>query len=410
MSLSFLKSRRLWAVALPVAMALAVACSGALAPATPSPTAPPAPDEAAPTSFVEPSQNGEAAASPTASDNSTPAAVSDSPTAQAEPPASSGLPALQELDASEIVAAYEQALNAIYENVLPSVVHIRVQIGQGVFGGSAQAEGSGFVWDDQGHIVTNQHVVDNATAVTVIFPDGTQAPAEVLGEDVDSDLAVIKVNLPASDLTPVVVGDSDAVRPGHLAVAIGNPFGQEFTLTSGIVSAVGRTINSGNSPYSIPEAIQTDAAINPGNSGGPLLDRLGRVIGINTQIISQSGSNSGVGFAVPVNIAKRVVPALIEDGTYEYAYLGISSPTGSGNLPASTPGALISDVTANGPAARAGVRLNDVIVSVDGTPVQGMDDLISYMVKNTSPGDTIAVEVVRNGQRIPVNITLGTRP
>ncbi len=407
MRFRLLHSRRLWAAALPVALALGVACASPVA--TSPPDAATATPEVVSTSAPAPTPTAEPVAQPVVNNTQAPA---ESP----GPVPRAGLPALQELDANEIVAAYEQALNTIYENTLPSVVHIRIQLGQGAFGGSARAEGSGFVWDDQGHIVTNQHVVSNASRVTVIFANGTEAEARILGQDLDSDLAVIKVDLPASELTPVALGDSDAMRPGHLAVAIGNPFGQEFTLTSGIVSAVGRTIRSGNSPYSIPEAIQTDAAINPGNSGGPLLDRLGRVIGINTQIISQSGSNSGVGFAVPVNIAKRVVPALVENGRYEYAFLGISGETFTSSdaadrgLPPDTRGALIERVEANGPAARAGIRANDVIVSVDGAPVQSMDDLISYMVKNTSPGDTISVEVIRDGQRMSVDITLGTRP
>lgn len=379
-------------------------------------------------------------------------------TAQAQPVAT---PAAQVSEAMDVVAAQEQVLTSIYERVLPSVVHIRVT--QKVDAGNlmenfqfglpdmpglpfdtpntpqtpdepfySQGEGSGFVWDDEGHIVTNNHVVANATEVRVIFADGSSLEADVLGTDPNADLAVLKVDAADRELTPVELGDSDALKVGQMAVAIGNPFGLENTMTYGIVSALGRTISSGASAFSIPEVIQTDAPINPGNSGGPLLDREGRVIGINTQIVSDSGSNAGIGFAVPVNIAKRVVPALIEKGTYDYAWLGISGQTLSPEiaevmrLPEGTQGALVIEVTPDGPADAAGLQGSpdkltrngveypiggDVITSLDGKPVTGMDDLIRYLTDDLRPGDKVKLEVIRsNGNTVTVEVTLGTRP
>ncbi len=357
-------------------------------------------------------------------------------------------------DPMVVVEAQEQVLSGIYERVLPSVVHIRVvgsadaaesfqmpdlpfdhpglpELPEGGMPFRPQGEGSGFVWDTEGHIVTNNHVVADADKVTVYFADDTIAEAEVLGTDSNADLAVIKVDLPAGQLVPVEVGDSAALRVGQMAVAIGNPFGLENTMTYGIVSALGRTIDSGLSQFSIPEVIQTDAPINPGNSGGPLLDRAGRVIGINTQIVSDSGSNSGIGFAVPINIARRVVPALIADGSYDYAWLGISGQSlqpeiaALMDLPEETRGALVIEATEDGPAAAAGLRGSeetaeldgvevpvggDVIVSIEGLPVQSMDDLIAFLVEQTAPGDEVTLEVLREGGTNTLTVTLGTRP
>ena len=338
----------------------------------------------------------------------------------------------------------------IYEALLPSVVHIRVvrQIDSNGAGRTLpsvpdlplpdfpdeffhRGEGSGFVWDEAGHIVTNNHVVDGADRVAVIFSDGTELEAEVIGTDPDSDLAVLELSEPKGGAFPVDLGDSDALRVGQIAVAIGNPFGQEFTMTTGIISALGRTIRSGGSPFSIPEVIQSDVAINPGNSGGPLLDRHGEVIGVNTQIISRSGTSSGVGFSVPINTAKRVVPALIEEGRYEYSWLGISGSTLRADLaelmdlPRSTGGALVSQVTVDSPAGKAGLRGSDrtavldgvdypvggdVIVSINGSAVDDMDDLIAYLSGNTRPGDQVILEVIRDEERENLEVTLGARP
>lgn len=294
-----------------------------------------------------------------------------------------------------------------------------------------EGQGSGFVWDEKGHIVTNNHVVEGADTVEVTFWDETSVKAEVVGADPDSDLAVIKVNPAEVELHPVTLGDSDALAVGQMAIAIGNPFGQVGTMTKGIISALGRTFRPGGSPFAIPEMIQTDAAINPGNSGGPLLDSKGQVIGINTLILSRSGSSAGVGFAVPINIAKRVVPVLIEKGEYRYAWLGISGtdlrPAISEimNLPAGTRGALVIEVSQGGPADKAGLRgssktakINgrevkvggDVIIAIDSAPVRDMDDLIVYLVEETQPGQKAELTVLREGKEVKITVELGERP
>lgn len=351
-------------------------------------------------------------------------------------------------DAMVIVAAGEEVLADVYEQSLPSVVYVNVvhrldpddqQFGFD-FGGRQQGPleeyrhgaGSGFVWDESGHILTNWHVVEGSDTVSVTFADGQELDAEFLGGDPDSDLAVLKIDPAERKLQPLPRGDIEDVRVGHVALAIGSPFGQDFTLTSGIVSALGRTLRSGSGPYSIPLAIQTDAPINPGNSGGPLLDRLGRVIGINTQILTSSGSNAGVGFAVPVDIAKRVVPDLIAHGKYEYAWLGISGTTLNADvahemgLPEGTRGVLIIGVTDDGPAGEAGLNGGDeevtiegqdftlggdVITAINGEEVREMHDLISYLVENTRPGDEVEMDVLHpDGEEETITVTLGTRP
>jgi S1-C subfamily serine protease len=348
--------------------------------------------------------------------------------------------------AMNLVAAQESVMIQIYQKAVPSVVNIQVIQGSGGNDGTGafpnvpgvpedfleRGEGSGFVWDDKGRIVTNQHVIDGAEIVTVIFSDRTQVLAKVLGGDADSDLAVLELLEPIDGLNPIDLGDSSEVLVGQLAIAIGAPFGQEFTMTSGIVSAVGRTIRSGFSQFTVPEVIQTDAPINPGNSGGPLLDRHGRVMGINTQIISRSGSNAGVGLAVPINIAKMVVPALIEDGKYEYSWLGISGGPVRPHvvqlmdLPEGTEGALVITVREDGPAADGGLTGSDrtevvngiqyalggdTITGIDGSKVRDMTDLIVYLTNNTRPGDEIMLEVIhQDGTSEDLQIVLGTRP
>jgi 2-alkenal reductase len=365
---------------------------------------------------------------------------------------------VESLDADAIVAAQEKVMSRIYDAVLPSVVQIRVtqkakqpdsglvpQEPRSPFGPEGfpnlpripeeffrRGEGSGFIWDDQKHVVTNNHVIEEADSVTVVFADGTEVEAKVLGADPDSDLAVLELLGFDESTKPVLLGDSASLRVGQMAIAIGNPFGQEFTMTTGIVSALGRIIRSGNSPFSIPEVIQTDAPMNPGNSGGPLLDRQGRVVGVATQIISRSGSSAGIGFAVPIDTAKQVIPALISDGRYDYAWLGISG-TGLSReivqemgLPRGTGGALVIEVAKDSPAERAGLRGSDRTVVVDGrtlalggdtivaindSVVAGIDDLIIYLGNHTRPGDTVTLELVRGkGQREEVEVTLGKRP
>ena len=362
-----------------------------------------------------------------------------------------------ELDADSVVAAYEKVIGDVHDNVLPSVVSIfvlnRVEItGQipGVPspfpfgqttppGGNSQqdffyrnGQGSGFVWDAEGHIVTNRHVVADAERITVMFSDGSDAVAEVVGMDDGSDLAVIKIDRDAALLQPVTLGDSNAVRVGQLAITIGNPFGQEFSTTTGIVSAIGRTLRPGESLFSLPKVIQTDAPMNPGNSGGPLLDRRGQVIGIDAQIITRSGANTGIGFAIPINTAKQVVPELISSGTFTYSWLGIrgadirAEAAELMGAPADIRGALVIALADGGPAQKAGLLGSDksmrtdegsiryggdVITAVDGNPIAGMNDLIIYLLENTRPGDAVRVSVVRDGGEVThIWVTLEPRP
>jgi 2-alkenal reductase len=344
----------------------------------------------------------------------------------------------------------ERTASDVYRKVSPSVVYIEVTQSGGTSGfqhpqvpgfppnapnqppsGVQVASGSGFVLDKQGHIVTNDHVVEGADKVQVTFLDGTTVHATIVGQDPSSDLAVIKVDVEASKLQPVELGDSAALVVGQQVFAIGNPFGQLWTMTSGIVSAVGRTIHSGTSSYSIPEVVQTDASINPGNSGGPLLDSQGRVIGVNAQIESQNGSSSGVGFSIPVNIVKRVAPVLIKDGKYNYAWLGVTGTSltldlnEAMNLSPDQRGALVIQVASGSPSDSAGVLGSqkqatidgsqtqvggDVIIAVDKQPVTGMDSVIDYLFTSKQPGDKITLTVLRNGQQKDIVVTLGQRP
>ncbi len=370
----------------------------------------------------------------------------DNAQAAAVPPA--------QVAAEDLVAAYEQNLIDVYNDTLPSVVNIRVtrniantgfELPEGFeenfpeldpdalpdeqpdfFG---QGGGSGFVWDTEGHIVTNHHVIEDAVEIEVIFADDTIFEAELIGSDPDSDLAVIKIDAPASDLTTVTLGDSDALQVGQLAIAVGNPFGQDFTMTSGIISGVGRTIRGGNSGFSIPEVIQTDAPINPGNSGGPLFNRQGEVLGVNSQIISRSGANSGIGFAVPINIAKDVIPTLIDGEEVEYAWLGISGGTVGTDVAEfrniEPGGVLVIGVAEDGPAEEGGLNGRDesldrdddaflyggdIITAIDGQSLNDMNDLITYL-GGTSPGDVVTLDVIQaDGTETQLEIELGVRP
>jgi len=328
-----------------------------------------------------------------------------------------------ELDAAAIVAAQEKVFTDLYVATLPSVVHISVD--RAVQGGFQPAgEGSGFVWDESGVIVTNNHVVDGSDRVWVNFEDGNVFLAQIIGTDPDSDLAALQIDAPAGYLTPVSLGDNDDLKVGQFTFALGNPFGETFTMTSGIVSALGRTITgAANSPYKIPSAIQTDAPINPGNSGGPLFNVHGEVIGINSQIISQSGASAGIGFAIPINIAKIVIPELIATGSHTYTYLGISGGSVTSlvaentGLDRNTRGVIISGLTAGGPAGKAGLRApqgstrGDIITSIDGVSVRTIEDLIAYLAVNTKPGQTIVVEAIRaDGATEDVDVLLEPRP
>jgi 2-alkenal reductase len=341
--------------------------------------------------------------------------------------------------------AEEQLLINIYKRVNPGVVHVRVvtPVDTGDLPqlpnlpNSPQeyqeGTGSGFVMDKDGHIVTNNHVVADAEEVQVTFADGTSVWARVIGTDPDSDLAVLKVDISASALYPVALGDSDRLEVGQRAIAIGNPYGLRGTLTTGIISALGRSLPLGRESevlggrFTIPELIQTDAAINPGNSGGPLLDSQGEVIGVN---MAYDPSASSIGFAVPVNTVKRVIPKLITDGRYAYPWLGISGTDLSldlveaMNLPVQR-GAIISSVTPDSPADKAGLRGSsktveksglelhiggDVIIAIDGEPVRQFEDILVYILRNTEVGQEVTLTIVRDGREQSVKVKLGERP
>ena len=321
----------------------------------------------------------------------------------------------------------------LYQRLVPGVVSVQV-IQRGPDDQLSGGAGSGFFYDYQGHIVTNAHVVRDAYMVDVVLYDETIVPAEVIGTDDDSDLAVLLVDLSAIDLpndavTPLPLADSDAVLPGLEVIAIGNPFGRQSSMTYGIISAVGRTIGS-LTPFSIPQAIQTDAAINPGNSGGPLLNLQGEVIGVNAQIESAVRANAGVGFAIPSNIVARVVPVLIAEGRFQWPWLGVTGGdvtprlAEANDLPANTRGAYLSGVADGGPADEAGLQGTsgetelddlplptggDVIVALNGEPVRDMDDLI-LLISQQDPGSRVTLTVFRDGEQIEIQATLAARP
>jgi S1-C subfamily serine protease len=328
----------------------------------------------------------------------------------------------------------EDTLTRIYEEASPGVVSIKILTGFG------EGLGSGFVIDHEGHILTNYHVIEGVADLEVDFPSGLKVRGEVAGVDLDSDLAVLKVNVDPEHLHPLPLGNSSEVKVGQTVLAIGNPFGLDGTMTVGIISAVGRTLDSmrsapGGSYFKAGDLIQTDTAINPGNSGGPLINLKGEVIGINRAIRTESFSvggdplNSGIGFAISINIAKRVAPSLIVHGKYDYPYLGIS---GLGEislleqealkLPLST-GVYITEITPGSPADKAGLKIGskpsgitglmsdgDLITAIDGREVRTFSEMLSYLIHNTSPGDTIRVTILRNGEEKEVELVLGSRP
>jgi S1-C subfamily serine protease len=327
----------------------------------------------------------------------------------------------------------QEALVSLYESVMPGIVSIQVVGDQG---GSL---GSGIVYDDQGHILTNYHVVEGAKQLEVDFTSGYKIYGTVIGTDLDSDLAIVKVDAPASELHPLPLGDSSTLKVGQTVVAIGNPFGLSGTMTTGIISALGRTLDSQRDApsggfFTAGDIIQTDAAINPGNSGGPLFNLNGEVIGINRAIrttnFTSTGEpvNSGIGFAVAINIVKRVTPSLISNGKYDYPYLGISS-IDTLSLPQiealglqSFTGAYVTSVMPNGPADKAGIRAGDqstsaglnaggdLIIAIDGQTTHNFDDLLRYLINNKAPGDTVVLTVLRGQEKGDVTVTLDKRP
>jgi putative serine protease PepD len=299
------------------------------------------------------------------------------------------------------------SLTQLYKNVTPGVVDITVtdtSSGQGFGFGQqqTQAEGTGFVYDTKGDILTAAHVVDGANSIKVHFKDGTTENATLVGKDDSTDTAVIKVNGDASELHPLSIGSSASVQPGEEVVAIGSPFGLTETMTAGIVSAIGRTITAPNN-FSISGAIQTDAPINHGNSGGPLLDTSGQVVGINVQIDSSSNGSEGVGFATPIDTVKSVADSLIAGRKVQHAYLGIQVSD------AANGGATVGTVVSSGPADKGGMQAGDVITKIDGKQITSADDLTA-VINSYKPGDKITVSVTRNGSAKLLTITLGTRP
>lgn len=368
------------------------------------------------------------------------------PSAPAVPSSSEGL---DEGDGMAAVAAYQGVLMEIYERVNPSVVNIQVAIDASAMTDGLPFEvpegeelpqnpyaggmGSGFVWDQDGHIITNNHVVEGASKISVLFSDGSIVDAELVGADPDSDLAVIKVSVPSDQLVPVTVADSDTVKVGQLAIAIGNPFGLDGTMTVGIVSALNRTLPTGDgmgTSYSIPNIIQTDAPINPGNSGGVLVDTNGNLIGVTAAIESPVRANAGIGFVIPSNIVRKVVPSLIETGSYQHPYLGISAGTlipemaKASGLDETTRGVIVGQVMPNSPAEKAGLRGSeqsttiegqsvniggDVITAIDGNPITEMEDLISYLSTNTSVNQKVTMTILRDGTEQTLEVTLAAR-
>ena len=303
------------------------------------------------------------------------------------------------------------SVNDVFDRAGPGVVTITVTSnGSGnTFGPEGfapgreqQAQGSGFVYDEQGHVVTAAHVVEGADSVSVQLADGSTYDATVVGSDASTDVAVLKIDAPASKLHPLELADSSALEVGDGVVAIGAPFGLEDSVTSGIVSALGRDITSPDG-FTLTGAIQTDAAINHGNSGGPLLDSAASVIGVAVQIESDSGGNDGVGFAVPSNTVQSVVSQLLENGSVEHAYLGVAMST------AEQGGATITRVTSGSPADDAGLQAGEVVTAVDGTSVKTSADLVSA-VSAKQPGDTITLTVRRDGGTQTVDVRLGNRP
>jgi putative serine protease PepD len=289
------------------------------------------------------------------------------------------------------VAQTPSSVAAVYQRVKDGVVEVET---------SAGATGSGFVIDEEGHIVTNQHVVASAQSAVVRFSDGAEVDADIVGTDPSTDIAVLDVDRPSSRLTPLSFAGEGSLQVGNPVIAIGSPFGLEGTLTTGVISALGREIRSPND-FTIENAVQTDAALNQGNSGGPVLDSQGRVVGVAAQIRSESGGNVGIGYAIPGDTAQRVARELIEDGSVEHAYLGVSLPDDGA--------ATFETVVDGSPAGRAGLQAEDEVTEVDGKSITTGDQLRDA-IDAKKPGDKITLTIKRNGDERTVQVTLGQRP
>jgi S1-C subfamily serine protease len=322
------------------------------------------------------------------------------------------------------------SLPELFRKVENSVVQITVMDeGSSVFD-SGERLGSGFVYDGEGHVITNNHVVEGASRISVTFPDGSIYKAKTVGTDPYTDLAVIKIDVPKDRLFPLPLDDSSGLEVGQQVVAIGNPFGLSGSMTSGIISQLGRLLPLDVGGFSIPDVIQTDAAINPGNSGGPLLDLRGAVVGVNSAISSSTGEFSGVGFAIPSNTVKKIIPVLIKDGKYRHPWLGVSGTDLTPEIAEAlnlnlTKGFLVIDVVVNSPADKSGVKGGDkqitiegrqirlggdVIVSIDDSPVRKIDDILVYMQREKSVGDEIILDIIRDQKPVQIKITLSERP
>jgi S1-C subfamily serine protease len=341
-----------------------------------------------------------------------------------------GSPAIDLASNTESLLDAEETLTVeVYEKVSPSVVHITTvtQVAD-FFRGVVPQEGtgSGFIYDTEGHIVTNNHVIDGAGEITVVLADGTSLPARVIGADAYYDLAVLEVEAAKVNAPPIPLAVGRELKVGQRVLAIGNPFGLDRTLTTGVISALERTVEGENGSL-VGNAIQTDAAINPGNSGGPLLDSRGRLIGVNTAIQSPSGGSVGIGFAVPVEVVAKVVPALIANGRYPHPSLGISVAELGYELRPSAQGPqrglLVIGVQRGGPADKAGLQAatqrqqgfrtyftgGDTITAINGMPVHTRDDLLLYMENNVRTGDRITLMINRDGKEMEVQVTVGER-
>lgn len=326
----------------------------------------------------------------------------------------------------------EQIVISVYKQAGPGVVHITsTALAYDVFFNPVpqKGAGSGFVVDDRGYILTNNHVVEDADSLEVTLPDKSKVPAKLIGRDPSNDLAVVKISVPKEKLHPLKMGNSDALQVGQMAIAIGNPFGLDRTVTRGVVSSVGRTLRS-ESGRQIRGVIQTDAPINPGNSGGPLLNSRGEVIGINSAIYTPSGGSVGIGFAVPVNTAKRLLPQLIAKGRVSHPWLGIAgldiTPEVANALKLSVrEGIVVMQVSPKGPVDRAGIRGarrkarignmlvgvgGDILVGVEGRKVTSIDDLTAFLDAERKVGDTIKIDLLRDGRPHTVSVRLGELP
>lgn len=400
-----MKTTRLFLITALAVLSLALAACGA-SPNNPAPTAVVLPVVATP--------------APTVDANAIVEQVLAELTAAAPAPQPTIVPVVNASPSLPIDASIQAALIQLYQQANPSVVYIIVpNVGSG----------SGFVYSEAGYIVTNYHVASGGNTYEVVFADNERRPAQLVGGDADSDLAVLKVDQLPEGVNPLPLAGGDDLAVGQFVAAIGNPFGEQGSMSLGIVSALGRSLESqrslnNGSTYSLPEVIQTDAPINPGNSGGPLLNLQGEVVGINSAILSGTGVNSGVGFAIPVKAVQQIVPSLIERGRFTYSYMGagfaneisLANQTTFGL--SQTQGAYVLNVTPGSPAARAGLaaanattgRGGDLIIAIDGQPINDFTDMNSYLVFNTTPGQTVELTVLRGRTTTTLSLTLGERP